>query len=298
MKTHISFLAFLFFFSLGLAFSSNAFASCDDMGSDEWNNLSASMARAYDQKNFDEALGYGKQLTLICNKSPIVNFTMSEIYRNLDNEEESYAYVKRATEYITDYPVPYILAEKMWMRRAELELPYKRQLEDLQNQIATGSGEIGSQMAELKTNLSTSERRLELEQKHLNELYIDDISHFNTVKWIGAGTAFGGLLLTGIGIGVFSANYKSARDNYKNDWNTFDKKDAKVHGGIALMASGLGMGLVGSAVAIYGFLKERDLSQQYDNYLNNESEKNGDNSTAYQFNVDVSFGSVAVGVTF
>jgi len=300
MKKHFKFIAPLLFSACALTVSSSAFASCDDMGSPEWNELSAQMAQAYDQGNYDEALVYGKRLTLICNRSPIVNFTISEIYRNLENEQESYNYAKRATEYLQDYPVPLVIAEKMWMRRAENELPYKRQLEDLQNQLATGTGEVGSQQTELKTNLYTSEMKLEHERQRMIERYNGELNRLNTVKWIGAGTAIGGLVLSAVGAGLIGANYKSAEDKFKSDWEDFDKKDAKVHGGIALLAGGLGLGIAGSAVAIYGFLKERDVNQEYDTYLNRVSEESGDNptTTAYQFNVDVSLGSVAVGMTF
>ena len=298
MKKHIKFFAPLLFSAFALTVSSNAFASCDDMGSDEWNNLSAQMAQAYDHGNYDEALGYGKRLTLICNRSPIVNFTMSEIYRNLENEQESYNYAKRATEYIQDYPVPLVLAERMWMRRAENELPYKKQLEDLQNQLATGTGEIGSQQTELKTNLYTSEMKLEHERQRTIELYNEELKMLNTVKWIGAGTAIGGLVLTGIGAGVLGANYGDAEKSYKEDWKDFDNKDAKVHGGIALLAGGLGLGIAGSAAAIYAFLKENKVSQQYDTYLNHISEESGDNPTPTAFNFDVGPGSVAFGMTF
>ena len=298
MKKHIRFIAPLLFCAFGLVVSSNAFASCDDMGSAEWNTLSTQMAQAYDQGNYDEALSYGKRLTLICNRSPIVNFTISEIYRNLENDQESYNYAKRATEYIQDYPVPLIIAEKMWMRRAEFELPYKKQLEDLQNQLATGTGEIGSQQTELKTNLYTSEMKLEHARQRQIERYSDEIKRMNTVKWIGGGTAIGGLVLTAVGAGIFSANYKKAENEFKDDWAAFDKKDAKVHGGIALMAGGLGLGILGSAVAIYGFLKERDITQEYDTYLNRISEESGDNPTAYQLNFDVAPGSVSFGMTF
>ena len=89
-----------------------------------------------------------------------------------------------------------------------------------------------------------------------------------------------------------------AEKSYKEDWKDFDNKDAKVHGGIALLAGGLGLGIAGSAVAIYAFLKENKVSQQYDTYLNHISEESGDNPTPTAFNFDVGPGSVAFGMTF
>lgn len=299
MKKYFKNISTLLLSLFALTVASFAYANCDeDMGSKDWNDLSAKMAKAYDKGEYDEALNYGKRLTLICNRSPVVNFTMSEIYRNLENEQESYNYAKRATEYIQDYPVPLILAEKMWMRRAELELPYKKQLEDLQNQLATGTGEHGSKAVALQTNLYSTEMKLERERQKQLELYEDKISRLQEVKWIGGGIAIGGLVIAGVGAGILGANYSKAKDQFKQSWVNFDEKDAMVHGGIATLATGLGMGLAGSAVAIYAFLKQRDAQHKYDNYLNRVSEESGNNPTAYQFNFDVSPSSVAFGMTF
>ena len=131
MKTYLKLLSALSFSAfIGLT-ATNAFADCSTMNDDEWNSLSASMAKAYDQGNYEEALQYGKRLIVICNRSPVVNYTMSEIYRKSGNEEESDKYAKRATEFILEYPVPQALTERIWLRRAENELPYKKQLSDL-----------------------------------------------------------------------------------------------------------------------------------------------------------------------
>ena len=299
MKNYFKNVSALLLSLFALTIASFAYANCDeDMGSKEWNDLSAQMAKAYDQANYDEALGYGKRLTLICNRSPVVNFTMSEIYRNLENEKESYNYAKRATEYIQDYPVPLVLAEKMWMRRAEMELPYKKQLEDLQNQLATGTGEHGSKAVALQTSLYSTEMKLERERQKQLELYEDKINRLQEAKWIGGGIAIGGLVIAGVGAGLLGANYSKAKDQYKQHWEKFDDKDAMVHGGLATLGIGLGMGLAGSAVAIYAFIKQRDAQNKYDNYLNRVSEESGNNPTAYQLNFDVSPSSVAFGMTF
>lgn len=298
MKYSISYLITLIFAAIVLSTTSTAYADCNDMGSEEWNSLSASMAQAYDNGNYDEALAFGKRLTLICNRSPIVNFTMSEIYRNLENEQESYAYAKRATEYIQDYPVPLVLAERMWMRRAENELPYKKELEDLKNQLETGTGEIGSRQTELQTNLYTSEMKLEHERQREMELYTEELRTVNTAKWIGGGTAIGGLVLASAGAALLGVYYGDASDQYKQDWKAFDKNDAKVHAGIALLAGGLGLGLAGSAVAIYAYLKENSLQGKYDIFLNRISEESANTPTAFQFNLDIAPNSVAFGMTF
>ncbi|MBO4349824.1 MAG: hypothetical protein J6A01_02625 [Proteobacteria bacterium] len=305
MKKYITSLTALSFSALCLAGASNAFADCDLMNSPEWDELSSQMATAYDIGNYESALGYGKRLTLICNRSPIVNFTMSEIYRKMNNENESYNYVKRATEYLLDYPVPQALTERIWMRRAELELPYKKQLEDLQNQLATGTGEIGSKQQQLQNNLYTTEMKLERAKQRRLEMLNSQLKLLNTTKWIGAGTAIGGLVIAGAGAGLIGANYGDARDAYNDVKNSakkikpFDKKDKMVHAGLILLAGGVGMGIAGTAVALYSFVKENHIRDTNKDVFEDTAEEVIAPPTAsVEFNFDVSPNSVAFGMTF
>lgn len=259
-------------FSLLTIFSAQqAFADCNDMGNDEWNELSLQMATAYDQNNLDEALTAAKRLSLICNRSPIVNYTMSEIYRKTDNEQESYNHVKRATEYMLEYPVPQALTEKIWMRRAEFDLPYKKQLADLKNQLETGTGEYGSRYKQTENDLTLVSRELLNLESQNQELLKSQLKTLNTTKWIGAGTALGGLVMAAAGAGLLGTYYSKASDQYGVKWNEFDKKDAMVHGGIVLVAGGIGLGLAGSAVAIYSFIKSTQIESANSNLLENDN---------------------------
>ncbi len=305
MKKYITTLTAFSFSTLCLFGASTAFADCDQMNSDEWNELSTQMATSYDAGNLDEALGYGKRLTLICNRSPIVNFTMSEIYRKMNNETESYNYVKRATEYMQDFPVPQALTERIWMRRAELELPYKKQLEDLQNQLATGTGEIGSKQQQLQNHLYTTEMKLERAKQRRLEMLNSQLNILNTTKWIGAGTAIGGLVIAGVGAGLLGYAYPEARNKYDDAKNAegtlkdFDKKDKLVHGGMIFLAGGLGLGIAGTAVALYSFIKENHIRDTNKDVFEDTAEEVIAPPTArVEFNFDVSPNSVAFGMTF
>ena len=288
-------------FSLLTLFSANqAFADCDEMEnqSDEWNELSLQMANAYDQNNLDEALMAAKRLTLICNRSPVVNYTMSEIYRKMGNEQESYNYVKRATEYMLDYPVPQALTEKIWMRRAEFDLPYKKQLEDLQNQLDSGTGEIGRKIKQTDDELAMlNAERLNLENRN-RELLQAQMDTLNTTKWIGAGTAIGGLVVASVGAGLIGVNYSKASDQYGVNWNKFDKKDANVHGGIALLAGGIGIGLAGTAVALYAYIKALKMGSANADIVGNPDDDENTQANTVDVNFGVSLNSMVLGVTF
>lgn len=89
-----------------------ALADCSEVGSDAWNITAEEMALAFDSGDFNTAIYKGKQLTIVCDKHPVVNFTMANIYKKQGNEEESFNYTRKASENIQQYPIPQKLAEK------------------------------------------------------------------------------------------------------------------------------------------------------------------------------------------
>ena len=99
MKHIIKALSVLASVTFAMTTASAAFADCADMenNSPEWSELSNNLSRSYSDGKYEDALNYGKRLLLICNRSPVVNFTVSEIYRKLGNNEESYTYARRAS---------------------------------------------------------------------------------------------------------------------------------------------------------------------------------------------------------
>ena len=203
MKISFRCLAVISFSAFALTLATNAFADCSTMNDDEWTGLSSQMASAYDKGDYEEALKIGKQLTLICNRSPIVNFTMSEIYRRSGNEEESDKYADLATQYILDYPVPQALNESIWMRAAESKLPYKRQLSDLQGRMTKIAVDLKTCNDE-KTVLANNDAaykenalRNEYEQREAesNELK-ESKRNWGAAMWSGVGVATAGIALT------------------------------------------------------------------------------------------------------
>ncbi len=176
-------------------FSSTAFADCDEMGSDEWNDLNAKMVEAYNDGTNEIALQYGLQLEMICNESPILLYTISDIYRRLNRDQESLTYVRRASENIINYELPQAFIEKIWFRRAELESPMKKQIDDLNNEVS-----------ELKASVSTgSSFSDEMVNLHRDGLY--------KMQWIGTGVAAGGAALAITGGVLWGIGHKAAGDH-------------------------------------------------------------------------------------
>lgn len=210
----------------GLAFSTNAMADCEDMGNSEWSSLSTEMARQYDAGNYEAALTSGKRLNIICPRSPIVNYTMSEIYARMGNEQEAAIYAKRATDYILDYQVPQAVNEKIWMRRAEYELPYKKEAEALKLQLA----EYDALKAENAALQEDSSKRMLDAESQAKEDRLRNISsaqelktHWNAAMWSGVGVAVVGLGVA-IGGGVLTTSadkisYSRASDPDKSGFS-------------------------------------------------------------------------------
>ena len=192
MKRAMFYFAVMAFFAFSLTVASSAFASCDDMGNDEWNFMSTQMAQAYDQGNYEEALKFAKRLSLICNNSPIVNFTIGEIYNKMGNETDSYAYIKRASENIMEFPVPQSIAERIWMRRAEMELPYKSQVTELQKRLDSIETDEASY---LNVKTQYDELLAKTREDSIRNAYLLQKAKDN---WYGA--LWSGVGITGVGV--------------------------------------------------------------------------------------------------
>ena len=107
---------------------------------------------------------------------------------------------------------------------------------------------------------------------------------------IGDVTTLIDMLLTGSDATAY--NYGKASDNYGSSWKNFDDKDAMVHGSIAMLAGGLGLGIAGTAVAIVSYVKEMKLE-----YIS-ESENNAQAAEPVAVKFDVAPNSIVFGMTF
>ncbi len=231
----------------------SAFANCEeDVSSDAWKMLSSEMNRAYEDGRYEEALNSGKRLSMICDRSPVLNYTMSMIYMKLGNETESFNYIRRATEFTNEYTLPQPVLEKIWLSRAEQELPYKRELGECKTELTeTQKTYIGEKENQISTfNVIIDEK---------NQTIIDEYER-NII--IGSSIAGAGLALTLVGAPLLGIYHKQAKDEwdtpytYSNPKGTkFNRKNEGVMAGFATLGIGLGAGIAGAAIAIYNKVK-------------------------------------------
>lgn len=263
MKNYTHFAALYSTIFTVLSLPSVALADCNEMGSDQWNDLSARMSEAYDAGDYETALSYGKTLILICDQSPITNVVISDIYAKLGHERDSYNYIRRASEFTQQYQLPQPIVEKIWLRRAEFELPYKEQASSLQKQLDEAQAQLAAQKADFEAQLanvvtprcSTDDTRRQ----------------FEILQWTGTGIAAAGGILLIAGASLIGAKYTKANDEFraingsnddaqnKKDFNEYDKS---VKAGYASLFTGLGLGVAGAFMAIYSHLKLKQRDEE------------------------------------
>ena len=190
---------------------------------------------------------------------------------------ESGTYVRRATEYLTEYPVPQALVEKIWYRRAEFDTPYKKQAEALSEELASlkSASEVQNQVFVEQMTASLAEKESELEKA-----YRVTESRFRVIEWTGTGVALVGLAAIIGGSAMVAVYHDKASDNWKSwamstccrrGWSPWRRVigrsltmrtamwNGNVKVGAGILTGGAVAGLIGTFFAIYGYLKAEEV---------------------------------------
>lgn len=287
-----------------LALSSNAFAECSEMGNAQWNELSRQMSDAYQNGNYEEAVNYGKKLTLICDRSPIINFLLSNSYDKLGMQDESYSYIRKASDYIQEFQVPQPMVEKIWLRRAEFELPYKKQVAELEGKLAAKDQDIAAQQLAFEEKLAVGSNE-QLATLSASWDYYE--KSMKQIMWVGTGVAIGGAVIAAVGGGLGGFYTGEANDylnklvkystdtakrkKYKNLYA--DNNDYKV-AAFSVMGIGLGLGIGGAITAIVSYVKANEMKEMKDEQASEMDAVTDDTSVSFT----ISPNSVGVGITF
>lgn len=277
--------------------SVDAFADCKDVGSATWNSYQTSMGQAFDEGNLEEALSYAKQLIVICDKNPVVNTVVSDIYEKQGKSEDSCKYIRRASDTAHEYNLPMPLLEKIWFKRAECELPYKAKAEQLDKELANTTEALKAKSAECAAQEEAFRNQIEeqskSDQEELSqfkaEIVEEEYNFLYKSQWISAGTAFVGLagaIAGGIILGLY---YPEANDEYSKlklgEKNHFQRSNQFVQAGAGVLGASLGLGVVGAILAGYFHFKMTHLD------MDNEAE-------SVAFGVDVVPNYVGFSMTF
>jgi tetratricopeptide (TPR) repeat protein len=222
---------------------SNAWADpCDSLGSnDTWKKGMDKVNAAYLKGDYDTALQHCQALFEICEKSPILNFTMGKIYQAKEDDAKALYYVQRATLYADEYKVGQDTLETMWFERYEAEHPDARpdNLEKLKKENA-----------ELKEIVVDNQKTMTKHRFEEMESSYSDLNIYSAGMWTGVAVGSVGLVLTIAGAAMLANGNDDAIDFDNN------KAKANVKGAYnaywTLLGAGIGMTVVGAVFS--GFM--------------------------------------------
>ena len=126
---------------------SNLPAGCMDLDNNPtWNEVFNELTANYKAKDYQAALRNAQTLNTICELSPVLNFSIGRIYREMGDDTKGLYYMQRATLFTKEFAVRGELLERMWYERYEIEhvdarddviAARKKQIEE-RNKIAAG----------------------------------------------------------------------------------------------------------------------------------------------------------------
>ncbi|MBO4351422.1 MAG: hypothetical protein J6A01_10820 [Proteobacteria bacterium] len=201
---------------------------------DEFNSLMAN----YKTQQYDEALKHADKLNKICSRSPALNFSIAQIYHAMGDDAKGLFYIQRATNSTEQFAVKGDLLERMWYTRYEMEHPdaAPESIKKLRNDNERLRSE-----AEVLREQEAQRKITEAEE------FMTRKSHYAIGMWTGVASAGLGIVLTGVGAGLFAANRDDAI-SFNNDNAKVSVKPAN-YAYMGLMGAGIGLTVIGAAFA-------------------------------------------------
>ena len=218
---------------------------------EQWNTGLAELSANYKSKNYDIALKKADELSEICSRSPILNYFKGRIYREKGDDTKALYYIQLATNSTEEFSVKGELLEHMWYERYEIEHAEARpeKIEARQKEIA--DLQQRTKEAEAKLTEKTTETRF---------TDYDTVKSYATGMWTGVAVGAVGLVLTGVGAGMYIWAYNDKKlIEYKYSTSKVDDQTKLGNGeayttpaysiSLGLMWLGAGLTVVGSIFA-------------------------------------------------
>ena len=193
----------------------------------------------------EAALKTTENLQKICNDSPLLNYAISRVYRNLGDHINEVKYLQRATDNAPKFNVREETLKKFWYARYEAEYPEK-----FVNQ--SQSEENSQTIRDLNEALEAS-RKQAADKEHASELMQVKLQYkeenvYKALMWSGAAIGIAGIALTATG-GTLVALNKDDAVNHRGD-------TAKVKGiwgaSWGILGAGIAAAIAGATITGYG----------------------------------------------
>ena len=205
----------------------------------EWKDLFAKFSDAYQKKHYDQALSYTRDLQHICDRSPILNYSIGTTFREMGNMQEALHYYRRATGN-KEFNISNEMLQKFWYAQYEVEnanlICAQSDLDACMKKGAEYKERLEGVLSE-HTDLQTSYQQ-----------YIDEQHHRDAVvMWTGAGIGIVGIAAAATGGALLAANNNPVS---KVDISG-DGKSSAVHiktmhyVSVAMLSAGAGLAVAG-----------------------------------------------------
>ena len=231
-----------------------AFAdNCDALDQNPaWTEGFQELSKQFKSEDFKSALKSATKLEAICDQSPVLNYTIARIHKNLNDDEKYLYYLQKATQNTEKFGVDKNTLDRMWSEKYIAAHP-----EADPDLIEARNAEISSLKQELtKTHQALNESNSKVVQIQNND---DSIRTYRTWLWAGVGIGTAGLAMTITGAVLYIYKDKDELDELKEGaipQKEFQNKDitAPYAAGIGLLGAGIGLIIVGSIVAgVFGY---------------------------------------------
>ncbi len=232
-----------------LALLTPAFADpCDNLERNKvWSATFDKLNEAYEKEDYYAALQYSRELENICEQSPILNYTIAYIHKNLGDDEKYLFYLQKSTQNTERFAVDKNLMDKIWTDKYLAAHPeatpesiesYKKTIESLKTELEQ------AKLANTDLSQSTISKDAFMQDK---------INDYKTPMWIAAGIGIGGLVMAGVGAGLVATNDLVDEKESRFDHTTV--KENPIHTlGWTFVGVGAGFAISGAIFAgIFGY---------------------------------------------
>ena len=235
----------------GALWGASAYAEgCDSLDSNvRWVQLFQELSTQIMNNENDAAFDTAEKLSAICAESPILNYAIARIYRNLNNHSKELFYLQRATMYTEVFAVNPDTMEVLWFERYEAEHPECQKTEKTQKTIEElNKAVLEAQKQKYETQIATERQAFA------------QIDIYKAFMWSGVAVGATGIVMGVTGGVLMLLNKDSSIDQSKPD----HVRIKYIHNvGVGLLSAGIATTVVGAMTAGFGgYLYKRAKSEQ------------------------------------
>ena len=236
----------------GVSFgASQALANgCDNLDDNKvWKSNIEKLNAAFDNRDWDTALEHVKKLQSICDNSPILNYTIAHVHKEMGDNAKYLYYLQKSTENTEQFVVDRDILDTIWSEKYIAEHPEAdpKAIEKLRAENKS----LKQAVTDAQQELESAKLNQSVSGSAYQQNCIDNTKKYATLMWSGVGVGVAGLILTTIGA-VLVAQNKSESVKYKLNASG-DRIQTAANGkyvaGWGLLSAGLAATVAGAAVA-------------------------------------------------